>query len=499
MTPEPVAGPAPRRWAAPCLALAVLGVVATRVLARQATPWEWDDLVFRLALDVFAPQSQVPQAPFYPGYVFLGRLARLIVADGHAALTWVSVLASSLVPAFCYFVATGLGFSKRAGLTAGALLAFFPAVWFHSGVPLSDPTGLAAGLGAMALALRAGRGPRIALLASLALGVAVSVRPQSALPAVVTLALSAFSLARKRRLAIITAATISTAVLYLGPIVVAARGLSGVVSWTAYQASFVLDHDSLAAHHWAIPFMLRRYFVDIWADPLIAVAIWALLLLGVLTLWREQNRKSLRTLLLVFLPYAVLSWVFLDPSTAGRYALPYLPLVSLLVAQGTSWTDDRLGFRTLPVTGVILVATMAAISARAVLLVHRLPSPPVVAARAILDAQETRPYRVAYSPLMRMHAHALFPGAELVVARTTADLCSIPLDEKPTWLYGWIRQGRQLLAGRTSRFCAGSDAAGTSMCRGEDMTRLVWSSGRASSAPRRPPAERPSVGWAREA
>ncbi len=92
--------------------------------------------------------------------------------------------------------------------------------------------------------------------------------------------------------------------------------------------------------------MLRRYFVDIWADPLIALAIWALLLLGVLTLWREQNRKSLKTLLLVFLPYAFLSRVFLDPSTAGRCALPYLPLVALLVAQGTSWTDDRLGFRT---------------------------------------------------------------------------------------------------------------------------------------------------------
>lgn len=428
--------PALRRWATPCLVLAVFVVVATRVLARQATPWEWDDLVFRLALDVFAPQSQVPQPPFYPGFVLLGRLARVIVADNHAALTWLSVAASSLVPAFCLLVASGLGFSRRVGLTAAALLAFFPAVWFHSGVPLSDPTGLATGLGAMALALRAGRNPRIAVLASLALGVAVSVRPQSALPAAVALAVSSFSLTRRQRLGVAIAAVTSVGLLYLGPILVAARGLSGVVSWTAYQASFVLDHDSLAAHHWAIPFVLRRYFLDIWADPSIAIAVLAFSLLGAFSLWREHKRRRLSILLVIFLPYAFLSWVFLDPSTAGRYSLPYLPLVSLLTATGASWFDDRLGFRRVPVAGVVLVVTMAAVSTRAVLLIHQEPSPPVMAARAILEARGTGPYRVAYSPLMRMHAHAFFPDADLVVVRSAADLCSLPLDEKATWLFG---------------------------------------------------------------
>lgn len=428
--------PSSSRWVTPSLALATLAVVATRILARQATPWEWDDLVFGLALDIFAPQSQVPQPPFYPGFVFLGRLVRLIVVDNHAALTWLSVIASSLVPVFCFFVATGFGFSRRVSMTTAGLLAFFPAIWFHSGVPLSDPAGLAAGLGAMALGLRANRSPRTALVAAAALGVAVSIRPQSALPAAVALAISCGSLARRQKLGIAAVAVTSVGLLYVTPIVIAAGGLSGVVSWSAYQASFVLDHDSLAAHHWAIPFMLRHYFLDIWASPALAIVVLAFSLGGGMRIWKKPRRKTLGTLLVVFLPYALLSWAFLDPSTAGRYALPYLPLVALLVAVGTVWVDGRLGFRRLPVTGTILIAAMAALSVRAVLLVHEQASPPVAAARAILAAQKERPSRLVYAPLLRMHAHAFFPDAELVAARSAADLCSIPLDAKPTWLYG---------------------------------------------------------------
>lgn len=216
------------RWVTPGLALAALVVVATRVLARQVAPWEWDDLVFSLALDIFAPQSRVPQPPFYPGFVFLGRLVRLIAVDNHAALTWLSVIASSVVPVFCFFVATGFGFSRRVSMTAAGLLAFFPAVWFHSGVPLSDPAGLAASLGAMALGLRANRSPRTALAAAAALGIAVSIRPQSALPAVIGLAISVSSLTRRQKLGIAAAAVTSVGLLYVTPIVIAARGLSGL-------------------------------------------------------------------------------------------------------------------------------------------------------------------------------------------------------------------------------------------------------------------------------
>jgi len=63
-------------------------------------------------------------------------------------------------------------------------------------------------------------------------------------------------------------------------------------------------------------------------------------------------------------------------------------------------------------------------------------TPPVAAARAILVAEKERPSRVVYAPLLRMHVHAFFPDVELVAVRSPADLCSIPLDEKPTWLYG---------------------------------------------------------------
>jgi len=416
--------------------LGMVAIVVTRVLARQATPWEWDDLVFSLALDTFAPHAQVPHPPFYPGFVFLGRAVRVFVADNHAALTWVSVMASSLVPVFTYFVATGLGLSRRVGLTAAGLLAFFPAVWFHAGVPLSDPAGLAAGLGATALALRACRSHRAALAATVAVGLAVSIRPQSALPAVLALAVSFASLSPRRKLAVAAASVACVGLFYALPIVVAAESLSGVTSWTAYQAGFVLEHDSLAAHRWAVAPMLKRHFLDSWAEPALGIGVLVLSLAGAVYIWREIGKRTLGVVLLIFLPYAVLSWVFLDASTAGRYALVYLPVVALFAACGTLWLDRRLGCVRVPVAASVLILVMTAISARAVLLVHRQPSPPVAAARAIRVAQADRPYRIVHAPSLRMHAHAFFPGAEILVARGIEDLCSIPLDERPTWLYG---------------------------------------------------------------
>jgi hypothetical protein len=209
-----------------------------------------------------------------------------------------------------------------------------------------------------------------------------------------------------------------------------------VTSWTAYQAGFVLEHDSLAAHRWAVASMLRHHFLDIWAQPTLGIAVLVLSLAGAVCIWREIGKRTLGVILLIFLPYAILSWVLLDPSTAGRYALVYLPLTALLAASATVWLDRRLGCARLPLSASILTLAMAASAARAVLLIHQQPSPPVVAARAILGAQEERPYRIVHAPLLRMHAHAFFPGAEIVVARGDAELCSIPLDEKSTWLYG---------------------------------------------------------------
>lgn len=413
----------------------VLVLVGTRVAARQLVPWEWDDLVFRLALDTFAPQSQVPHPPFYPGFVLLGRAMRLLVGDPHAALTWVSELASILAPGLLFLVARELGLTRGQSASAAGLLAFFPAVWLHAGVPLSDPAGLAAGLGTVWLALRGRRDVRVALVAAAVFGVAFALRPQATLPAAIGLVLAAWPGGWRRCLALGATAIASVGTCYLLPIVLAAGGVAPVWRWTRYQTAFVLEQDSLAAHHWAVGTMARRAFVDIWASPVLAVTVLGLVALGVVGLARQVGRAGTWVVIAIFLPTAVLTWTLLDPATAGRYALPYLPLVAILVAVGGGLVDRALRLEGWPVTAGLLAVAMAVVMAPAVWRVHRQASPPVAAAEAIRAEAGIAPARVVFQSALRMHAHAFFAGAELVSVRTPEDLCTVPLGVG-TWAYG---------------------------------------------------------------
>lgn len=409
-------------------------LVLSRVLARQGSLWEWDDFVFRLALDHFAPQTQVPHPPFYPGYVALGRLARVVLADATLALTWLSVVASCAALAFHALVAFEVLASRRTAIASTVLFAFFPAVWLHAGVPLSDPAGLAAGLAALWLALRSRGRPRLLVPAALLLGAAISIRPQAALPAAIGLAVAAWRAPVRWRFVAVAAAGAAALALYAAPLL-AVGGLGPVWRWLRYQTGFVLETDSLAAHGWALSTVARRYAVDIWGAPVLAAVIAVAALAGAPVLARRDRGRPLLLALGLFLPYALASWALLDPAAAGRYALPYLPLVAMLAATGLTALERRTcaGW---PVATAALAAAMAVVTWPAVRLVHASPSPPVRAAAAIRDAAGGAPFRLAFHPALVMQAAALFPDAPRVAARTPAALCSLPLDGMPTWSYG---------------------------------------------------------------
>ncbi|MBI4915900.1 MAG: hypothetical protein HY825_08630 [Acidobacteria bacterium] len=437
---------APSRWLTAALVLfGATVLVASRVVARQASLWEWDDAVFLLALDQFAPQNQVPHPPFYPGYVALGRLARALLGDGILALTWLSVAASCLALTFHRLVASEVLGSRRTALASTVLFAFFPAVWLHAGVPLSDPVGLAAGLAALWLALRGRERPHLLVPAAIVLGAAVSIRPQAALPAAIGLIVAAWPAPSPRRVAVALAAVGSVLVLYAAPLV-AVGGLGPVWHWTRYQAGFVVSTDSLAAHGWTVLTVARHYWLDIWGSPGIAIAVGLAVLNGVFVLARREGRRRLALALGLFLPYAVLCWVFLDPATAGRYALPYLPLLAMLAAEGLSAAERRFVPHGWPVATAALVVAMAVVTWPAIRIVHSQPSPPVRAATTIHDEAGSAPFRLAFHPKLVMHAAVLFPEVPRVAARTAEALCSLPLDGVPTWSYGTEAPGTWTVA-----------------------------------------------------
>jgi hypothetical protein len=415
--------PAARRWA--FLALAAL-LLLSRLQARQATVWEWDDVIFGVSMSVFAPQSGVPQAPFYPGFVFLGRAVNTALSDPILALTCVSVASSCAALIFLYLYLVELLGRRRDAATATLIFAFLPPVWLHAGVPLSDPAGLAAAMGACWLSLRARRAPALIPLAALAFGVAVSVRPQTALIAVYPLARCLIRARLRWRALGAAVAAASVSAFYVAPIILAGGGVAGPERFFRYQTGFVLGTDSLLAHGRSVRAVLVKYLVAVWGTPLLAFAILALLAYGA-KLLLSRNRPALVELLATFMPYALLCWLFLDPSTGGRYCIPYIPLVALLVGTATVELDRRIVPRALPVVSAIVISWSAATIWPAVHAVHTRPSPPVVAARAIRRAVGHEPFGIVYGSGLYPHSQWLFPGVpSLKVAEVESGAHPLP-------------------------------------------------------------------------
>jgi len=395
-------------------------LVGRCLFSRQRSLWEWDDFVFALALQRFSPDHQVPHPPFYPGYVGLARAAFAVLADPVLALTLPSVAASMLTLVFFWGAVRDL-FGRKIAYPATLLLAFFPAAWLHAGVPLSDPAGVAAALGAWWLAIRAARQSKLLLPAAAAFACSFSIRPQVAVLPLGSL-LVACRRAPARRVASAAACAIAGFfLLYLLPILIAAEDLPRLWAVVRYQTGFVLGVDSLPAHGFAVGNMLQRYFVDIWGSPVLAVFLWVVATIGAVELWRG-HRAAGAVVFVTFAPYAVLAWVLLNPSTAGRYALPYLPGVAILVALGLGRVEGWLRLPRGALAGATAVVCGATV-APAVFTVASTLSPPVAAARALEQMAGGPPKQVVYAPELLIHAAVLFPGSKLVAAEQSLPSC----------------------------------------------------------------------------
>ncbi len=407
-------------------AAVLLFTLASRLLARQATIWEWDDVIFGVTLRVFAPQSQVPQPPYYPGFVFLGRMANAVVGNELLALTSVSVLSSCIALVMVYLLSLEILKRQREALAASLLFAFFPAVWLHTGVPLSDPAGLAAGLSCAWLWMRARRTPVLLPVAALLFGVAVSIRPQDAVIALFPLARTLFHAPFRRRVTGLGAAAVSVGVLYFAPVFIAGGGFAGPWRVFRFQTNYLMSTDSLLAPGRLVKAVLGKYLLDIWATWPFAIFITILAAYGVFLLFRTR-RQALLELAGAFVPYLVLCWLVMDPSTGGRYSLPYLPLVAVTVAVAATHLEERFVARRVPVVVALAMAWPAVVMWPAIRVIHTRSSPPVAAAEAIRQKMGQRPFGIVFDPGLYPQAQWLFPkvpmlsSEDLVAGRRVLD------------------------------------------------------------------------------
>ena len=381
-----------------CLLTVVCAV--SRWLARPASWWEWDEILFGRALRHFDVSKHAPHPPGFPVFVALGKLANALLHDEFAALVAVNFVFASLLAAALFYLFREIFNDRRIAVTGALLGCFFPNVWVYSCSPRSDTPALVLGIIGLTLMLR-GRASRRMLIAGCALlGVAMGVRV-TVLPAmgvITALVLLEWLRRREWRLAVLCVALIGFGIVSWYVPMVWLHGWRKYREAVSSHGSFVLFDDSILStgiNGW-VSHRARRFFVDLWGDVWMVGTVYGLSALGVVLLARRKYRAALGWLLAAFVPYLVFTFLLNNPMQTVFYAQPFQPLFAALIAAALV-LGGELVFTRVPAlrhTGVVLaIGLTLAIGEWAwwpVKLIHREPSPvfrAITDLRARLDPQ----------------------------------------------------------------------------------------------------------------
>ncbi len=445
-------------WMRAATGLAAIYLVA-HLLQLAPDLGDIDSINFALGLRHFDPVLHQPHPPGYPVYMVLGRLTvailgwltpdvRQTVLEARALAVW-----SALGGAVALAAATRLWVelqrvtvaatqrrSVEGALWSTALLMANALFWVSGSRPMSDMPGLAAAIAAQAMLLasvpdREGRGGRAqALLAGALLsGLAIGLRTQTlwlTAPLLVTVVLLQARDTRLRSgvraLGLAALGSLAWAV----PLVVATGGPGAYLAALGSQAGddlafvdMVYTHPTLKA----LALALYRTFVLPWGVDLRAPdteAVAKVLVQGMLVMAAAgavrlgvTNRRQLALLAVAFVPYLAFH-LLLQETITVRYALPTVPLVALLVAEGAGWLG-RTG------RGLVVAAAAAAL---AVSVPHTLSYAAAgngasQAMRAIAaEAPQAQPaFLATHITLTRSAQAAAVPGLELRPPRVSGN------------------------------------------------------------------------------
>jgi 4-amino-4-deoxy-L-arabinose transferase-like glycosyltransferase len=394
------------RIAAWLLAIVVAG---SRWPAVSRTLWDWDEALFALALRDYDVVAHHPHPPGFPLFIALAKaIASLTSLDAFHALQCVAVLSSLFLFPAMFFLARELRLRPFAALAASLLLAFFPNVWFYGGTAFSDVPSLVLALLAAALLLRGRRSDGALLAGAVVLGIAAGFRPQNLLIGFVPLLL-AF---RHRRRTAIAGAAIVAAIIVASYAI--AASLSG--GWDAYRTAlatheqYIRSVDSfLSATRPGLIQVADDFFFRPYRAPVVNVVV---LLLALLGLWKTR-REPLP--LLIFGPFLLFAWLYLDFNSSSRFSIGYMPLFALLAASG-------IPSRGRTITLAATVALLIVWTAPALRIVHTTVAPPVAA----LEHARTLRKTIYVDERLAAHAALLLRADEYRVVHVAPPLVEDP-------------------------------------------------------------------------
>lgn len=313
-------------------------VIVSRLWAIPASLWEWDDILFARSLHKFDLVAHSPHPPGFPVFVALGRVAYAILGNEHFALVAVNVFFSSFLAIALYYLYREItGDRVIAGI--GALLCCFaPNVWLHSASPRSDSAAFVLGVAALAFAITSLRRPGNLIIASLIFGLGMGVRV-TLLPVVApTLTVVCLIYLWRRQWKLVAGAVITTALavlVWFVPLIVH-------TTWATYRsvmrahADFTYTTDGMFAptENAFLAYRFTRFAIDIWGTRSIAIGMYVLSAIGVVSLLLSRKSRSLAWMVLAFVPYICFVFILNTPLSAPLYSLPYIPFFAGLAACG---------------------------------------------------------------------------------------------------------------------------------------------------------------------
>jgi hypothetical protein len=312
-----------------------------------------DSINFALGLREFDIVRHQPHPPGYPVYIVLGRLSRLALGlvpsldPGRAdalALAWWSALGGMLaiVGASRLFAAVDRQFANRHSDSQwpAVLLAVAPLFWMSGLRPMSDMPGLAAVLWSQALLVEGARSTRMAIAGAGLAGAAAGIRIQTlalTLPVIAVMLAATPRGARFQRALVAAGAFGFAGLLWAVPLLAQSGGLTGYLEAISAQAG---EDFAFVDMLWADPTprhlarALRDTFVAPWAVAALAAVVGLSAGLG-LVVSIVRVPKATTVILAAFVPY-VAYHLLLQETMTVRYALPVMPLVAWLAAQGAA-------------------------------------------------------------------------------------------------------------------------------------------------------------------
>jgi 4-amino-4-deoxy-L-arabinose transferase-like glycosyltransferase len=346
------------------IAVTVTAVVValTRLLALAKGPWDWDEILFCMAVQDYDILSHQPHPPGFPFYIFLARIARLFVDSDFHSLQIVNVVAAMLVFPVMFAVARSFRLDFIASFWAAFLFAFLPNVWFYGGTAFSDIPAMLLFLGTIAAFMFAARNGKAStyFLASIILAAGLMVRPQNTIVAFFPWALATWNLARAKRWRIVIAGASLTIGLTILGYSLGAWATGFVAYFDALYRHFlyVRAADSVTAAIRPPLYKVVAMMLDPYQAGKVSVLMNVLALIGVIRFVTREPRQPMREIFLTFAPFFLFAMFAVNPLGSSRFSLNWIAGIVLLAALGTATLAD-----VVPRARVVVFAVFLAIFA----------------------------------------------------------------------------------------------------------------------------------------